>query len=62
MMFHKKHKHCQKSLHARANEAAEQLKQQKPRVNNITSWLENRKDQNGFGEDFEYTLRPRRAS
>lgn len=62
MMFHRKNKHCQKTLQVRASEAADQLEKQKPKVNNLTSWLEDRKNQNGFGEDFEYTLRPRRAS
>lgn len=30
-------------------------------VDKLTGWLDKRKNQNGFGEDFEYTLKPRRA-
>lgn len=41
--------------------AARQLKAQEPHVNFIASWLIKRRHQNGFGEDFEYTLRPREA-
>ena len=62
MMFQRKRKADQNELLVRANKAADQLEKQKPKVNNISNWLEHRKDQNGFGEDFEYTLRPRRAS
>lgn len=32
------------------------LVQQQPRVNAIVAWLEARKLQNGFGDDFEWTL------
>jgi hypothetical protein len=44
-----------------AKEAAEQLSFQKPQVHAVVSWLESRANQNGFGEDFEYTLKPRGA-
>ena len=33
---------------------------QQPQVDRLTSWLKTRENQNGFGEDFEYTLRPKR--
>ena len=34
---------------------------QQPDVNRLTAWLESRKTQNGFGEDFEWVLaHPRR--
>lgn len=32
------------------------LVQQQPRVNAVVAWLEARKLQNGFGDDFEWTL------
>lgn len=48
-------------LRESTEKAAEQLRSQKPKVNAVSSWLENRANENGFGEDFEYTLRPRGA-
>lgn len=48
-------------LGAPAKEAAEQLSSQKTQVHAVAAWLERRANQNGFGEDFEYTLRPRGA-
>ena len=48
-----------KDVHESADAAAKQLKAQKSLVNNTALWLANRKEQNGFGTDFEYTLRPR---
>lgn len=34
---------------------------QQPDVNRLTGWLESRKHQNGFGDDFEWVLaNPRR--
>lgn len=42
-----------------ANDAAEQLKAQRSIVNSTSLWLSRRKELNGFGTDFEYTLRPR---
>jgi hypothetical protein len=50
-----------KQIKLSAYEAAKQLERQEPRVNKLAAWLENRRNQNGFGEDFEYTLRPRGA-
>lgn len=43
----------------KAEESLELVKAQQPRVNLITAYLERRKNQNGFGEDFEFTLRPK---
>ncbi|WP_291053751.1 hypothetical protein [Herbiconiux sp.] len=48
-------------LTAQADESMRRVAAQQPHVNALTSWLEARKDQNGFGEDFEYTLRPKEA-
>lgn len=44
----------------KAEESLRQTTRQQPHVDRITSWLQNRENQNGFGEDFEYTLRPKR--
>ena len=43
-----------------AEESLRKTESQQPYVDRITSWLKNRENQNGFGEDFEYTLRPKR--
>lgn len=37
------------------------IEREGPRMVAIASYLEKRKNQNGFGTDFEYTLKPRRA-
>lgn len=38
------------------------LRAQEPRVNALVAWLTERKLNNGFGEDFEWTLaNPRRS-
>lgn len=50
-----------KKIKLSAYAAEKQLQKQETHVNMLTSWLTNRKDQNGFGEDFEFTLIPRRA-
>lgn len=39
----------------------ETLRREGPRMNAIASYLEKRKDQNGFGSDFELTLRPKES-
>ena len=44
-----------------AEESLEETRGQQAHVNALTSYLGTRKDQNGFGEDFEFTLIPRRA-
>lgn len=50
-----------KKIRISAYAAEKQLQKQEPRVNMITNWLNTRHRQNGFGEDFELTLIPRRA-
>jgi hypothetical protein len=44
-----------------ATDSLDKVRKQQPRVNALTSYLERRKNQNGFGEDFEYTLRTKEA-
>lgn len=48
-----------KDVRKSADAAAKQLSAQKNLVNSTSAWLTQRKDQNGFGTDFEYTLLPR---
>lgn len=48
-------------LSARADEVLQQIQNQQPRVNVITSFLNRRTLENGFGTDFEYTLRPKES-
>lgn len=48
-------------LFRKADESLKTTREQQERINVVTSYLERRKNQNGFGEDFEYTLRPRGA-
>jgi hypothetical protein len=64
MMFRRKKKPPRldpEQLTAQADASMRRVAEQQPHVNALTSWLENRKNQNGFGEDFEYTLRPKEA-
>ncbi|AWN03251.1 hypothetical protein PBI_CAMILLE_4 [Microbacterium phage Camille] len=44
-----------------AEESLRETRSQQEHVNALTSYLKNREGQNGFGEDFEITLTPRRA-
>ena len=44
-----------------ARASLDRTSRQQTQVNNLTAWLNNRKVQNGFGEDFEVTLTPREA-
>lgn len=45
-----------------AEASLRETRDQQEHVNALTSYLENRKGQNGFGEDFDVTfLRPRRS-
>jgi len=44
-----------------AEESLRTTRSQQEHVNALTSYLESRKGQNGFGEDFEITLNPRSA-
>lgn len=45
-----------------AEESLQQTKDQQQRVNALTLYLENRKGQNGFGEDFDITFRNPRSA
>lgn len=49
-------------LNRQAEESLTETRSQQPHVNALTSYLETRKGQNGFGEDFNVTfLVPRRS-
>lgn len=48
-------------LERQAEDSLQLVKKQQPHVNMLTTWLNNRKGENGLGEDFEITLRPGRA-
>ena len=48
-------------LSAQAEKSIQETTERQPHVNALTNWLSSRKDQNGFGEDFEFTLIPRGA-
>lgn len=37
------------------------IEREGPRMHAVANYLEKRKNQNGFGTDFEYSLKPRRA-
>lgn len=45
-----------------ATEINDKLEREGSRLNALASYLERRRLQNGFGTDFEYTLRPKEAS
>lgn len=45
-----------------ANEIKDKLEREGPRLTALAMYLERRRLQNGFGSDFEYTLRPKEAS
>lgn len=42
-----------------AEKASEQIRSQQPHVDALNGWLERRKNVNGFGDDFEYSLIPK---
>lgn len=44
-----------------AEESLRETRDQQEHVNALTSYLNDRQGQNGFGEDFGITLNPRRA-
>lgn len=50
-----------KELSRLAEESLTETRGKQPHVNALTSYLNNRTGENGFGEDFEITLIPRRA-
>lgn len=45
-----------------ATEINEKLEREGPRLTALATYLERRRLQNGFGNDFEYTLRPKKVS
>lgn len=49
------------ALIEQATEINEKLEREGPRLTALATYLERRRLQNGFGADFEYTLRPREA-
>ena len=50
-----------KELNKQTEEVNATLHRDGPKMNAIASYLEKRKDQNGFGSDFEYTLQPKES-
>jgi hypothetical protein len=48
-------------ISAQADAATEKLRTQQPQVNALTGYLDRRKDANGFGHDFEWTLKPKES-
>lgn len=50
-----------KELMAYAVAARAHIREQEPHVNWLTGWLNVRKAENGFGDDFEITLKPRQG-
>lgn len=48
-------------LDRQADESMRLVEQQRDHVNALTGWLERRKNQNGFGTDFEYSLIPKES-
>ena len=49
-------------LDRQSQEINEKLEREGPQMAAVATFLERRRLQNGFGTDFEYTLRPRRTS
>jgi len=48
-------------LYQQTAEVNEFLEKEGPRMSAVASWLNNRKGQNGLGEDFDITFYPRGA-
>ena len=63
MSFFKRHeaKVNVEELHQQAAEVNEFLEKEGPRMSAVATWLNNRKGQNGLGEDFDITFYPRGA-
>jgi hypothetical protein len=59
MIFRRKTDIDHEEAFANAQEAIVQLENQQQKVTALAAWLDNRKNQNGFGADFEFTLRPK---
>lgn len=51
-----------KDLDRQTKEVEDKLEKEGPRMRYIAAWLEWRGKENGFGADFEFTIRPRGAS
>lgn len=48
-------------LHQQTAEVNEFLEKEGPRMSAVATWLNNRKGENGLGEDFDITFYPRGA-
>ena len=48
-------------LHQQTAEVNEFLEKEGPRMSAVATWLNNRKGQNGLGEDFDITFYPKGA-
>ena len=57
----KRHRLDPADVDKKADESLEYSAQNEDKVNVIIDFLQKRKNQNGFGEDFEITLRPKEA-
>lgn len=49
------------AISAQADAATEKLRTQQPRVNALANYLDRRKESNGFGDDFEWSLIPKES-
>ena len=49
-------------LTRKADQSILETRAKQPHVNRLTSYLDKRKNQNGFGDDWEITWQPRGAS
>lgn len=49
-------------LEQKAVQSISESRARQPHVNYLTGWLMRRTDLNGFGDDFELTIRTRRAT
>lgn len=63
MSFFKRHeaKVNVEELHQQTTEVNEFLEKEGPRMSAVATWLNNRKGENGLGEDFDITFYPRGA-
>jgi hypothetical protein len=59
MMWRRKKRIDPAELAAQADAATAQIRTQQDRVNVMADWFERRKNTNGFGDDFEWTLKPK---
>lgn len=61
MIFPHKNKVDLEAAERQVKEVNDKLVADEERRHTVVSYLEARKDRNGFGSDFEYTLRPKRG-